>query len=163
LPPQRILLYKGCQRMIPLVLPEVTTMVQKLLARGFPRAYRERLQETEPELALVAEVRRIAVDAASDSRRRRHRHHHFGGVGGGGGGGIPGVGGPGGGGLPGGREVVGFGNVPPGFMQGLHGQHNAARFRLDVAVPQREIPPAVARWYKGMGLGLFVCLCISWQ
>ena len=46
----------GCQRMIPLVLPEVTTMVQKLLARGFPRAYRERLEETEPELALVAEV-----------------------------------------------------------------------------------------------------------
>ena len=42
--------------MIPLVLPEVTTMVQKLLTRGFPRAYQDRLQETEPERALVSQV-----------------------------------------------------------------------------------------------------------
>lgn len=46
----------GCQRMIPLVLPEVTTMVQKLLTRGFPRAYQDRLQETEPERDLVSQV-----------------------------------------------------------------------------------------------------------
>ncbi|CAM9809847.1 unnamed protein product, partial [Ectocarpus sp. 12 AP-2014] len=150
----------GCQRMIPLVLPEVTTMVQKLLTRGFPSAYRERLQETEPERALVSQVRRIADDAAAESRRRRRRPHHHahGGIGGA-------VGGGGAGGGLGGmaREVVGFGNVPPGFMQGLHGQQNAARFRLDVAVPQREIPPTVARWYKYMGLALFACLCVSWQ
>lgn len=42
--------------MIPLVLPEVTTMVQKLLTRGFPSAYRDRLRETENERALVSQV-----------------------------------------------------------------------------------------------------------
>ncbi len=45
--------------MIPLVLPEVTTMVQKLLTRGFPRAYQKRLKETEPERALVSQVSRM--------------------------------------------------------------------------------------------------------
>ncbi|CAM9923702.1 unnamed protein product [Pylaiella littoralis] len=151
----------GCQRMIPLVLPEVTTMVQKLLTRGFPRAYRERLEETEPERALVSQVRRIADDAAAESRRRRrrHQHHHLGG--GVGGAAMGGMAAGLQGGLP--REVMGFGNVPAGFMQGFHGQQNAARFRLDVAVPQRDVPPAVSRWYKRMGLGLFVCLCVSWQ
>lgn len=54
----------GCQRMIPLVLPEVTTMVQKLLTRGFPRAYRERLRETEAERALVSHVSTSCVFVA---------------------------------------------------------------------------------------------------
>ncbi|CAM9896471.1 unnamed protein product, partial [Ectocarpus fasciculatus] len=39
----------------------------------------------------------------------------------------------------------------------------ACVLQLDVAVPQREIPPTVARWYKYMGLALFACLCVSWQ
>lgn len=44
--------------MIPLVLPQVTTMVQKLLARGFPRLYKERLREADSDGALVSQVRR---------------------------------------------------------------------------------------------------------
>lgn len=75
-------------------------------------------------------MRRVAEEAAADARRRRRRHHHLAGVVAAGAGGGLGGGGGGGAGLGGGREVVGFGNVPPGFMQGLHGQQNAARFRV---------------------------------
>lgn len=42
--------------MIPLVLPQVTTMVQKLLTRGFPKLYRQRLEEAESDNALVTQV-----------------------------------------------------------------------------------------------------------
>lgn len=34
--------------------------------------------------------------------------------------------------------------------------------QLDVAVPQREMPPLVGRWYRLMGFVLFVSLCASW-
>lgn len=47
---------KGCQRLIPLVLPEVTTLIQKLLSKGFPQAYQARLQEADAEHALVTQV-----------------------------------------------------------------------------------------------------------
>lgn len=64
--------------------------------------------------------------AAARRRRRRHDRRVAGGDGLPG---VPGMGG-GGGGFGRGRELVGFGNVPPGFMHGFHGQQNAARFRV---------------------------------
>ncbi|CAN0446330.1 unnamed protein product, partial [Discosporangium mesarthrocarpum] len=91
----------GCQRMIPLVLPEVTTIMQKLLERGFPSLYTRRLKDTEGDRSLVEQVRRVAEDNASESRRRRRRNQRhlrelMGGMGGGGAWGGGGAGGGGG-------------------------------------------------------------------
>lgn len=94
-------------------------------------------------LSVITQVRRIADDTAAESRRRRRRHHHLAaGAGGAGGGAMGGMGG-GGGGLP--REVVGFGNVPAGFMQGFHGQQNAARFRVSIALFRTALSMACVR------------------
>lgn len=70
------------------------------------------------------QVRRVAVKAAAEARRQRRRQLGAAGLGFAQPAAVAGGGG--------GREVLGFGNMPPGFMQGLRGQQNAARFRVSV-------------------------------
>lgn len=47
---------QGCQRRLPLVLPEVSIIDHTLLGKGFPKVYQDRLHDDEGKRGMVTEV-----------------------------------------------------------------------------------------------------------